>query len=275
MSPACAKEVSRKWREAQDQIVKAQRAHRLEELEEDLEEAADDEIPAPPRQRRRIEVVQVVAPQGQAVNPPPEIQAPRDQDHLARQQREEQMLALLPVVPAPTLNLREIAPEEGYIVVRNYTDDQAGQAIREQDVIRAENGLFYADDEVRRFQERSLMRCPTYGTCPHCWGAGPVNQLCGECEPINTGFMVLYAGYNSTRILDSERVATVLRRAKTIARADCRAQSTVNMHFYRSEEQMKAQIRETLRPVSTNQAAKEVLTAKMMREIHELYTSQA
>ena len=111
------------------------------------------------------------------------------------------------------------------IININYTEDQAGQDILDQDVIRAVNGRFYTEEEVRNFRLRSRPRCPTYGNCNRCFATGPVGKVCGFCPPQHgAGYVVVSVGCMRTRtkpiILDAENLATQMPNNHEVARAD-------------------------------------------------------
>ena len=113
-------------------------------------------------------------------------------------------------------------PEQRIVVA--YTDDQEGKDIKDEDVVRAENGLFYTEEEIGRFRKRSRARCPTYGSCEYCYKAGPVGLKCDDCDGIGT-YKVVYAHPQedkryARRIVDSEQLAKWFNRSTQIAKAD-------------------------------------------------------
>ena len=67
-------------------------------------------------------------------------------------------------------------------VVCNYTPDQEGQDIKDEDVVRPENHHYAicGDTEVWTWRSKSVARCPTYSTCMMCMNCGPVGQVCME-----------------------------------------------------------------------------------------------
>ena len=76
-------------------------------------------------------------------------------------------------------------------IVVNYTVDQEGQDIREEDVVHAANGIFFTEDELKRFSEKSSFGVPTYGNCHGCWSSGPVGKKCRECNAPGYHFVYL------------------------------------------------------------------------------------
>ena len=73
------------------------------------------------------------------------------------------------------------AVDEFQVVNTRYTPDQAGFAMRDEDVIRA-SGLVFDEEEIRTFRFRSVLGCPTYGCCDSCWNAGPIDMGCPFCS---------------------------------------------------------------------------------------------
>ena len=105
-----------------------------------------------------------------------------------------------------------------------YTDDQEGQDIKDEDVIRAKNGLVFTEEEVEQFRQRSHARCPTYGSCEYCYKAGPVGLKCDDCDDIGV-YKVVFAHPQDNeryarRIVDSERLAGLFNHPILVAKAD-------------------------------------------------------
>ena len=105
-------------------------------------------------------------------------------------------------------------------IVVSYTPDQAGQPIRDEDIIRADNGMFFTQDEIAHFRDGSRMRCPTYGTCTGCWKAGPVGKRCNDCDDDHIGFKVVFIGVGTGRTVDSEFIARFFNKGIEQALAD-------------------------------------------------------
>ena len=94
---------------------------------------------------------------------------------------------------------------EARIINKNFTQDQQGQPILEQDVVRSANGRYYTSNEVSSFHVKSDARCPTYGNCPYCWCAGPVGRMCNTCNRSDHGYLVLFIMKDSMQhIMDAE-----------------------------------------------------------------------
>lgn len=127
-------------------------------------------------------------------------------------------------------NVTHGVPRTPRRIVVGYTEDQEGQEIRNDDTIRASNGRWYKDDEIKRFRDRSTGVCPTYGNCVGCFKCGPVGKKCDECIDPQKGYAVIFMITMSgdKRIIDAEYLARMSRKGQEIAKAD-RTQAWVRM----------------------------------------------
>ena len=94
-----------------------------------------------------------------------------------------------------------------------FTEDQRGQPIRDADVITAANGMYFTDDEINRFRERSSDHCPTYGNCPTCFRTGAIGTLCIPCENTDHYQATFYRDNKAAqgrRILDAKYVTRLM-----------------------------------------------------------------
>ena len=68
---------------------------------------------------------------------------------------------------------------------KNFTEDQAGQPICEEDIAHPSNHKYSSvHDPV--IKEKSNARVPTYGLCGRCMKrVGPVGRGCRNCNPLN------------------------------------------------------------------------------------------
>jgi hypothetical protein len=109
-------------------------------------------------------------------------------------------------------------------LVKNYTTDQEGQDIRDEDVVRPNNHRWciQGDDEVRTWKRKSTARCPTYGSCTNCLKSGPVDLFCNDelCKIKKTPpkYAIMRHGYD--KLLDSITIAEMLDRGHETAKAD-------------------------------------------------------
>ena len=97
-------------------------------------------------------------------------------------------------------------------IIVAYTDDQDGQSIRSQDVVTANNGIWFTEEEKRSMTDKSCMRCPTYGSCQHCWKSGPVAKRCTSCNDEMCGYSFIFytTPYGEMRLLDSQFLSGLL-----------------------------------------------------------------
>ena len=55
--------------------------------------------------------------------------------------------------------------QEGEYIVWYYTEDQAGMDIRKEDVLQAENGMYYTPQEIEAWKVTNTQDLPTYDNC--------------------------------------------------------------------------------------------------------------
>ena len=67
------------------------------------------------------------------------------------------------------------------IINKNYTPDQEGQEIRQEDVVRPMNHKITTKKEPD-WIEISRSRAPTYGSCNCCFRSGPLGKRCNGCN---------------------------------------------------------------------------------------------
>ena len=63
---------------------------------------------------------------------------------------------------------------EGEYIVRNYTEDQAGMDIWNEDVLQAKNGMYYTPQEIETWKVKNTQDMLTYGNCDWCYRSGPI-----------------------------------------------------------------------------------------------------
>ena len=131
--------------------------------------------------------------------------------------------------------------DEQYIVVR-YTEDQAGQDIRDEDVIQAENSVWYTKAEIKTWRDKTTAGIPTYGNCVNCYWGGPVGLKCTHCD----GKIIKDPTYQvhelRRKILDSRWVTGYFERGHDVAKADRKHRwiwtGTVQLPSFRKFEKM-------------------------------------
>jgi len=117
--------------------------------------------------------------------------------------------------------MNKITSTTRIVVNVNYTDDQFGKHIRNEDVVRPHNHLFYlmCSPETQTWKLKSRADCPTYGTCPMCYKCGPTALSCDNC-PIDNGFPTYCILTFREKILDSVTLGEILKTGNVTAQAD-------------------------------------------------------
>ena len=117
-------------------------------------------------------------------------------------------------------------------IIKSYTEDQAGQDIRPEDVVRPTNHCWCIggndiNEHGRCWTQKSRARRPTYGSCIVCMDAGPVGQTCLKCteECTENGQRAVYwmigrGEEPRMMILDSLHLAQMFWAETVIANAD-------------------------------------------------------
>jgi hypothetical protein len=119
--------------------------------------------------------------------------------------------------PAPTIKDPSINdPIYNQGIVIGYTEDQQGQNIQDEDVMRPDNHRWARNcsGETHKWKKKSSGRCPTYGTCSLCWKAGPAGK---KCTCTHGNYLILFNGLNT---LDSITVADIIGQDLEVAQAD-------------------------------------------------------
>ena len=125
-----------------------------------------------------------------------------------------------------TTNINQLTEREvsAVHILTNWRDYQEGEDIHDEDVIRANNGMYYTDEERKAMRQKSMKHCPTYGNCNVCWGSGPVGMMCCTCNTATNGYQVVMVLIESMRsssvIIDAENTARILGRDHNTAKGD-------------------------------------------------------
>ena len=118
------------------------------------------------------------------------------------------------------------------MINKNYTPDQEGQDIRDEDVVRPHNHRWARADEIATMRALSADRCPTYGSCVKCFRSGPYGRLCSNCNTDNvtlnkngSHYVILMkesekCGRVQRVVLDSITLSQICRAGQEIVRAD-------------------------------------------------------
>jgi hypothetical protein len=107
-------------------------------------------------------------------------------------------------------------------VVKNYSPDQEGKYIKDEDVKRPHNHRWTksCSDEAHSWNLWSTACAPTYRTCVECMRAGPLGQVCNECNRHHTAGYMILVSEDHQKILDSITVAEMFGKGIEVAKAD-------------------------------------------------------
>ncbi len=118
------------------------------------------------------------------------------------------------------------------MINKNYTPDQQGQDIRDDDVVRPHNHKWARADDIATMRALSADRCPTYGSCVKCFRSGPYGRLCSNCNKDNvtlnkngSHYVILMKksdkhGRGNSVILDSITLSQIFQAGHETAKAD-------------------------------------------------------
>ena len=106
------------------------------------------------------------------------------------------------------------------IINLNYTPDQEGQEIRQEDVVRPMNHKIMTMNEVTDWKEISRSRAPTYGSCEYCFKSGPLGKRCNQSN--NGVYEAILFQVKGQRIatLDSITMSEIMGQGHEVCLAD-------------------------------------------------------
>ena len=144
----------------------------------------------------------------------------------------QQARAQLEATTTENRRLRGVAGRQTAAIINaNYTSDQKGHPIRDEDTIRAANGIWYTQAEIKAFRNKSTAWCPTYGNCPYCYRMGPVGGGCSNCRHRRNFEIISYANRyhdneastTNQRIIDAHYITSLMEAPTEFAvpDADC------------------------------------------------------
>jgi hypothetical protein len=83
--------------------------------------------------------------------------------------------------------------------------------------VRPSNGKWtkQGSPETHSWKDKSSGKCPTYGTCSHCYKAGPAGKKC-ICTP-HGDYLILF---HQRHVIDSIKIAKLLEEELKVAKAD-------------------------------------------------------
>jgi hypothetical protein len=96
-------------------------------------------------------------------------------------------------------------------VVMNYSTDQKGRDIKDEDIVRPLNHRYslFGSNETHSWRRLSTAAAPTYGTCVECMRAGPLAQVCNECNSHTAVYMILVSELFDDSIIQNTYVEPV------------------------------------------------------------------
>ena len=109
------------------------------------------------------------------------------------------------------------------MVVCNYTPEQEGQYIKDDDVVRPKDQRYAVkcSEEVSTWHKKSRACSPTYGNCTHCLDSGPTGNCCYRCSNMKKNYNY-EMHVDGMKIFDAQSLATIFKREHIKARADLR-----------------------------------------------------
>jgi hypothetical protein len=113
------------------------------------------------------------------------------------------------------------APSGEFYIMVDFREDLLGQVLPDAATVRAPNGRWWRQQDLNILYEKSMLRCPTYGTCQHCLSSGPMNSYCRVCASFTHGYEQLVITRNGVRrMIDAEWVSRFFGRPHLPAMAD-------------------------------------------------------
>jgi hypothetical protein len=104
------------------------------------------------------------------------------------------------------------------IINMNYTPDQEGKEIRQEDVVRPmKNGKITTMKEVVKWKEISRSRAPTYGSCEYCFRSGPLGKRCNRCDNGEDEAILLLLEGGAIAALDSITMSEIMGKVTKFA----------------------------------------------------------
>ena len=95
------------------------------------------------------------------------------------------------------------------IINMNYTPDQEGQEIRQEDVVRPMNHKITTKKE-HNWKEISRSPAPTYGSCNCCFRSGPLGKRCNRYNNGEYQAILLMVKGGAIETLDSITMSEIM-----------------------------------------------------------------
>jgi hypothetical protein len=106
------------------------------------------------------------------------------------------------------------------IINVNYTPDQEGQELRQEEVVRPMNRKITTMKDVAKWEEISRSRAPTYGSCEYCFRSGPLGKRCNQCDHGKYEVSLLLVKGGATETLDSITMSEIMGQGHKVCLAD-------------------------------------------------------
>jgi hypothetical protein len=106
------------------------------------------------------------------------------------------------------------------IINVNYTPDQEGKEIRQEDVVRPMNRKIKTMKEVAKWKEISRSCAPTYGSCEYCFRSGPLGKRCNRCNNGEYEAILLLVEGGVIATLDSITMSEIMGQGHKVCLAD-------------------------------------------------------
>jgi hypothetical protein len=113
-------------------------------------------------------------------------------------------------------DIKRDSKEHRYIVAE-YNDKMKGKVIPDNQVVRANNGRWFTQNEIENFELKSTPFCPTYGVCGYCFSSGPVHMHCQKCKVQGSRYFITRM---NGKILDTEWISQFFGTSHIDERAD-------------------------------------------------------
>ena len=133
-------------------------------------------------------------------------------------------------------------PNDERYIVQGYTEDHAGQDIRDEDIVEAANSVWYMKAEIKAWRDKTTAGIPTYGNCVNCYWGGPVGLKYTHCDGKIMKILTYQVQELRGKILDSRWVVRHFERGHDVAKADRKHRwirtGTVQLPSFRKFEKM-------------------------------------
>ena len=111
-------------------------------------------------------------------------------------------------------------PDDERYIIQRCTQDQAGQDIRDEDVIQAANSVWYTKAEIKTWWDKTTAGIPTYANSTNCYWGGPVGLKCTHCDGKIIKNLKYQVRESIGKTLDLRWVAGYFERGHDVAKAD-------------------------------------------------------